>query len=117
MLRFSSIKYTRMVYQTFVYQSRLFSSKSPNKSIYKSSYRLSPTKIALLDGTHSLEAHSVHCCGNGCPNCAWILYLDSLENHLNKTNNPKAELKNKINNAEEWVQNFVQDEMRFRKVI
>ena len=78
---------------------------------------LSPTKEALISGKHDLKAANIFCCGNGCHNCAWILYLNSLEEHLKKFSKPSDELKNKLDGAEDWIKNFVYEDMKFRKVV
>lgn len=90
--------------------------KTPNKN---------PTKEALLNHSHNLLANNVYCCGTGCYDCAWILYLNSLEHHLKMVKLThhgdldvvRAELKNKLRGAEPWIKNFVTDDMVFREVI
>ncbi len=84
-----------------------------------------PTKEALINHTHNLLANNVYCCGTGCYDCAWILYLNSLEHHLKTIKLThggdmhvvRAELKTKLKGAEPWIKNFVTDDMIFREVV
>lgn len=75
-----------------------------------------PTKISLKNNTHDLKASNIYCCGTGCTDCVYLLYLDSLHNHLEKaTPNLRDELlEEKLEGSEEWVKCFIRREMQYR---